>query len=95
VNRNALNTIQKPERLIERLVLASSNAGDLILDPFCGVGTSPVICKRHDRNFLAFEINSEFVNIGNKRLANVESEQPILNYNSYKESIPSNQTACA
>jgi DNA modification methylase len=96
VDRSALNTIQKPERLIQRLVLASSNAGDLILDPFCGVGTTPVICKRHDRNFLAFEINSEFVKIGNERLANVDSRQKsILNYNGYKESIPSNHTACA
>jgi DNA modification methylase len=95
VNRSALNTIQKPERLIERLILASSNAGDRVLDPFSGVGTTAVICKRYLRNFLAFEINPEFVNIGNKRLANVESEQPILNYNGYKESIPSNHTACA
>jgi site-specific DNA-methyltransferase (adenine-specific)/adenine-specific DNA-methyltransferase len=95
VNRSALNTIQKPERLIERLVLASSNVGDKVLDPFGGVGTTAVICKRHHRNFLAFEINPEFVKIGNQRLANVESKQPIFNYNGYKESIPSNHTACA
>jgi DNA modification methylase len=95
VNRSALNTIQKPERLIERLVLASSNVGDMVLDPFSGVGTTAAICNRHRRNFLAFEINLEFVNIGNKRLANVEPEQPILNYNGYKENIPSDHTACA
>lgn len=40
VSRDFLNTIQKPERLIERLVLASSNVGDLVLDPFAGVGTT-------------------------------------------------------
>ena len=48
VCREALNTIQKPEKLIERLVLASSNPGDLVLDPFSGVGTCPVVvCERH------------------------------------------------
>ncbi len=66
--REALNTIQKPEKLIERLVLASSNPGDLVLDPFAGVGTCPVVCKRHGRDFLAFEINADFVDIGNARL---------------------------
>lgn len=96
VDRSALNTIQKPERLIERLILASSNAGDLILDPFCGVGTAPVICKRHNRDFLAFEINSEFAKIGNQRLLNGASrQQSIFNYNGYKEGISSNHTACA
>jgi DNA modification methylase len=95
VDRAALNTIQKPERLIERLILASSNAGDLILDPFCGVGTSPAVCVRHKRNFLAIEINSEFVKIGNQRLANVRSEQSLLDYSGYKESLSSDHRACA
>ena len=39
VGRDALHTIQKPEKLIERLVKASSNEGDVVLDPFAGVGT--------------------------------------------------------
>lgn len=69
VSREALNTIQKPERLIERLVLASSNPGDLVLDPFAGVGTCPVICARHGRRFQAFELNPAFVSQGLKRLA--------------------------
>src|SRR5204862_1674349 len=70
VNRGALHTIQKPERLIERLVLASSNRGDVVLDPFCGVGTTPVVCQRHSRPFIAFEINKEFVELSKQRLAN-------------------------
>lgn len=68
VCREALNTIQKPEKLIERLVLASSNPGDLVLDPFAGTGTCPVVCQRHQRNFIAFELNAEFVNLANLRL---------------------------
>ncbi len=68
VCREALNTIQKPEKLLERIVLASSNPGDIVLDPFAGVGTCPVVCKKHGRDFIAFEINPDFVAMGNERL---------------------------
>lgn len=68
VNREALNTIQKPEKLIERIVLASSNENDVVLDPFCGVCTSPMVCKRHKRNFIAFEINNQYVEWGRQRI---------------------------
>jgi site-specific DNA-methyltransferase (adenine-specific)/adenine-specific DNA-methyltransferase len=79
VCRDALNTIQKPERLIERLVLASSNVGDLVLDPFAGVGTCPVVCKRHEREFIAFELNPEFVKHGNHRLEMEDDKFSLLN----------------
>ena len=46
VSREMLNTIQKPEKLIERLVLASSNENDVVLDPFSGVGTTMSVCKK-------------------------------------------------
>lgn len=71
ISREALNTIQKPEKLIERIVLASSNPGDLVLDPFAGVGTVPVICKKHQRNFIAFEIQKKFIELSIKRLEKV------------------------
>ena len=75
VYRKALNTIQKPEKLIERIVLASSSPGDLVLDPFAGVGTCPVVCKRNNRNFIAFEIEPAFVEAGIKRLHELDSDQ--------------------
>lgn len=68
ISRDALNTIQKPERLIERLVLASSDPGDLVLDPFCGVGTCPAVCVQHARDFIAFEIDEKFVEASRRRL---------------------------
>ena len=68
VRRDALNTIQKPEKLIERIVLASSLPGDLVFDPFAGVGTCPVVCKRLNRDFIGIEINADFVREANKRL---------------------------
>jgi len=80
VSREALNTIQKPERLIERLVLASSNPGDLVLDPFTGVGTCPVVCKRHEREFLAFELQPEFVEAANERLDALDHGQTIIEF---------------
>ena len=73
VSREVLNTIQKPEKLIERIVLASSSPGDLVLDPFAGVGTCPVVCKRHRRNFIAFEIKPDFVKMGMERLRDTVS----------------------
>lgn len=93
VDRCALNTIQKPERLIERLVIASSFVGDLVLDPFSGVGTAPVVCKRRGRNFVGFEINPEFVKIATKRIANVRTEQPQLEFGRHKEGIPQDYSA--
>lgn len=80
VSRDALNTIQKPEKLIERLVLASSNPGDLVLDPFTGVGTCPVVCKRNARRFIAFELNQEYVDAGNERLKLLDYGQHILRF---------------
>ena len=73
VSRDVLNTIQKPEKLIERIVLASSSPGDLVLDPFAGVGTCPVVCKRHRRDFIAFEIEPDFVKMGMARLRDTVS----------------------
>ena len=68
VERELLNTIQKPIKLIERLVLASSNVGDLVLDPFSGVGTTAVVCKKLNRRFVGFEMNEKYVRLSNERL---------------------------
>ena len=67
--RELLNTIQKPEKLMERLVKASSNPGDLVLDPFCGAGTVPVVCERLGRLFVACEISPDYCRIGEERVA--------------------------
>lgn len=72
ISRDALNTIQKPEALIERLVKASSNEGDLVLDPFCGVGTCPVVCRRLGRRFIGIEKDRRFAAAAAERLKSVE-----------------------
>lgn len=75
VSRDALNTIQKPERLIERLVKASSAEGDLVLDPFAGVGTSAAVCKRLGRHFIGIEKDKKFVAAGEARLQAIENNR--------------------
>jgi len=75
VNRKALNTIQKPEKLFERIIFASSNKGDTVLDPFCGVGTTAVVCRKYERQFICFEKNEEFVQWGEDRIYKLEKTE--------------------
>lgn len=63
---------QKPEALIERIVSASTNPGDLILDPFLGSGTTAVVAKRLGRRCIGIEQDSEWCAIAQKR---VDDEQ--------------------
>ena len=74
VSRETLNTIQKPEKLMERLIKASSSQGDLVLDPFAGVGTCPVVCKRLGRHFIGIENHEPFIVAANARLRTVEEQ---------------------
>ena len=74
-DREALNTIQKPAKLIERLVKASSAEGNLVLDPFSGVGTCPVVCHSLNRHFIGIEKNMRFVEIADARLTELKNEE--------------------
>lgn len=59
---------QKPRALLERIVLASSNPGDVVLDPFCGSGTTGVAAVAHGRYFIGIEQEKAFVALSRKRL---------------------------
>ncbi len=50
-----------PEKLVEFFILAFSDAGDLVLDPFIGSGTTAIVAKKHYRNFIGFDNNPEYV----------------------------------
>jgi site-specific DNA-methyltransferase (adenine-specific) len=65
---------QKPEKLVERIVLASSNPGDKVFDPFMGSGTTAVVAKRLGRNFTGFELNEEYIRLALKRLDMLKNE---------------------
>lgn len=60
---------QKPEGLIERMVLASSNQGDQILDPFSGSGTTLRVCQQLNRRVIGFELNPDYIAMTKARLA--------------------------
>ena len=59
---------QKPLKLIERIVLTSSDPGDLVLDPFLGSGTTAVVAEQHGRRWLGIEKNQTYVKIAQSRL---------------------------
>lgn len=65
---NTPHPTQKPEKLLAKLILASSNKNDTILDPFSGSGTTASVCQKLNRNFIAFEIDEYFCKISKKRL---------------------------
>ena len=60
---------QKPLKLIERLIRASSNEGDNVLDPFAGSGSTYIACQKLNRNPFVIEINEEYVNLMRKRIS--------------------------
>lgn len=59
---------QKPEGLIERMILASSNKHDVVLDPFVGSGTTARVCQQLKRNFIGFDNNQEYIKMSQERL---------------------------
>ena len=63
---------QKPLKLLKRIISASSNPGDLVLDPFCGSGTTLVAAKLLGRNYIGIDINRRAIEITNKRLQKLE-----------------------
>lgn len=64
---------QKPKALIERIIKASSNEGDLVADFYLGSGTTAEVCKDLNRNFIGCDINPRAVEIANKRVEPMQS----------------------
>src|SRR5699024_4252114 len=71
---------QKPEGLYERMILASSNENDTVLDPFSGSGTCARVCQQTNRKFIGFEISQEYVEMTKDRL-----NQPFDGFDSIDE----------
>jgi len=63
-----------PEALVEPCILAGSKEGDLVLDPFTGSGTVAVVSLRHGRNFIGTELNPDYAEIAQNRIAKQHPE---------------------
>jgi site-specific DNA-methyltransferase (adenine-specific) len=62
---------QKPMALLERIIKASSNEGDVVLDPFSGTFTTSFVCKELGRKSIGIEIDNKYYNIGLRRVHNI------------------------
>ena len=77
---NTDHPTQKPEKLIAKIILASTNAADLILDPFAGSGTTAVVAKKLGRDFVAIESDENYCLLAQKRLELAETDKSIQGF---------------
>jgi len=70
-----LHSTQKPERLLERVILTSSNEGDVVLDPMAGTGTSGAVAKQTGRHFVMIEREPRYVEAIDGRLSSIEARE--------------------
>ena len=80
MSENTAHPTQKPEKLIAKLILASSNKGDMIFDPFCGSGTTSVTAKKLDRLWCGIEQSRQYCSWAEKRLLDAEKDKSIQGY---------------
>ena len=77
---NTDHPTQKPEKLIAKLILASSEAGAMVFDPFLGSGTTAVVAKKLNRNYCGIELNKEYCCLCEKRLEYADTNKRIQGY---------------
>lgn len=77
---NTDHPTQKPEKLLAKIILASSNEGDVVLDPFMGSGTTAVVAKKLNRKYCGIEINQTYCALAQKRLEKAAQEKSIQGY---------------
>ncbi len=80
MSENTDHPTQKPEKLLAKLILASTNQGDLVFDPFMGAGSSIVTAKKLNRKFLGVEIEREYCLLAAKRLQLADLDPAIQGY---------------
>jgi len=75
VNGEKAHTTQKPEALLYRVILSSSNLGDVVLDPFFGTGTTGAVAKKLKRNWIGIERDERYISIAQTRIDAVKMEE--------------------
>ena len=78
---NTDHPAQKPEKLLAKLILASSNPGDVVLDPFVGSGTTAVVAKKLGRKYIGIECEAEYCAYAQKRIETADENPVIQGYN--------------
>lgn len=94
MSENTTHPTQKPEKLLAKLILASSNENDLVFDPFLGSGSTAVTAKKLNRRFFGIEKEEEYIALAEKRLEMAESDTRIQGYENgifYHRNATSNQ----
>jgi site-specific DNA-methyltransferase (adenine-specific)/modification methylase len=69
INGKKAHSTQKPEALLYRVILASSNPDDIVLDPFFGSGTTGAVAKKLKRNFIGIEMEPKYIEVAKQRIA--------------------------
>lgn len=77
---NTDHPTQKSEKLVTKLMLASTNPGDLVLDPFLGSGTTSVVAKKMGRHFIGVEMEEEYALLAERRLELAVSDVDVQGY---------------
>ena len=77
---NTNHPTQKPEKLLAKLILASSSPDDIVFDPFLGSGSTSVTAKKLNRNFVGIEIDKQYCVWAEKRLEMADSDTTIQGY---------------
>ena len=72
INGQKAHSTQKPEELLYRIILSTSNPDDIVLDPFSGSGTTAAVAKRLGRKFIAFEKEDFYIKVANERLEKIK-----------------------
>ncbi len=72
-NGRAVHPTQKPEEMLKRIVLASSNEGDLVLDPFLGSGTTAYIAQKYNRKWIGIDQSKEYTKIAAIRIKQLQN----------------------
>jgi len=81
INGKKVHSTQKPEELLFRIIISTSNVGDIILDPFMGSGTTGAVAKKLRRNFIGIERDEFYVEMARERIKQIESiNLDFLNY---------------
>ncbi len=80
MKENTAHPTQKPEKLIAKIMLASSKEGDVVLDPFSGSGTTGVVATKLNRNFIDIEQNPLYCAWAEKRIEDAKTDKVIQGY---------------